>query len=180
LEVLENKGYSYSLMPVEPSHCGPSWVHWGARHESGRPAWVPHCAFIQQAWQCRASGLSRPRQCRCYRGRVLGMLQLHPEESLQGREPSRIFQELAGILRKTSRLADVVAEALEPLSKHIDVAFIFGSVARGVEGPASDIDVLIIGGAVDFGAVVDVLLRTRSNGCLTLPRAILPMRRLAR
>jgi len=69
---------------------------------------------------------------------------------------SPIFLELAGILRKTSGLADVVAEALAPLSKQIIAAFIFGSVARATETMGSDIDVLIIG-SVDFGAVIDAL-----------------------
>ena len=69
---------------------------------------------------------------------------------------SPIFEELAGILRKTSGLADVVAEVLEPVADRIEVAFIFGSVARGAETQGSDIDVLIIG-AVDFGAVIDAL-----------------------
>jgi predicted nucleotidyltransferase len=71
-------------------------------------------------------------------------------------QQSPIFQELAGILRKTSGLADVVAEALEALSDRIDVAFIFGSVARGAETHGSDVDVLIIG-SIDFGAVVDAM-----------------------
>jgi predicted nucleotidyltransferase len=69
---------------------------------------------------------------------------------------SPIFAELAGILRKTSGLADVVAEALASLSDDINVAFIFGSVARGAESAGSDVDILIIG-SVDFGAVVDAL-----------------------
>jgi predicted nucleotidyltransferase len=69
---------------------------------------------------------------------------------------SPIFLELAGILRKTSGLADVVAEALAPLSEQIIAAFIFGSVARATETMGSDIDVLIIG-SVDFGAVIDAL-----------------------
>jgi len=58
---------------------------------------------------------------------------------------SPIFEELAGILRKTSGLADVIADALEPLTEHIEVALIFGSVARGSETRGSDVDVLIIG-----------------------------------
>jgi predicted nucleotidyltransferase len=131
-----------------------------------------------------------------YRRRVLGLLLLHPEESLHGREIARrtglppgtltrelkrladvgllncerrgnqlaysanrqspIFEELAGILRKTSGLADVVVEALEPLTDSIDVAFIFGSVARGTETQGSDVDLMVIG-SVDFGAVVDAL-----------------------
>src|SRR3984957_17891128 len=69
---------------------------------------------------------------------------------------SPIFEELAGILRKTSGLADVVAEALEPLTDRVDVAFIFGSVARAAEVQGSDVDVLIIG-SIDFGAVIDAL-----------------------
>jgi predicted nucleotidyltransferase len=67
-----------------------------------------------------------------------------------------IFAELSGILRKTSGLADVVVEALASLSDEIDVAFIFGSVARGPESAGSDIDLLVIGSA-DFGAIVEPL-----------------------
>lgn len=71
-------------------------------------------------------------------------------------QSSPIFSELAGILRKTSGLADVVSEALASLSDGIDVAFIFGSIARGAETAGSDVDTLIIG-SVDFGGVVETL-----------------------
>lgn len=56
-----------------------------------------------------------------------------------------IFIELASILRKTSGLADVLADALAPLAGKIEVAFVFGSAGRGTESLGSDIDVLIIG-----------------------------------
>lgn len=46
---------------------------------------------------------------------------------------SPIFEELAGILRKACGRTDVLAEALAPLIDKIDVAFVFGSVARGTE-----------------------------------------------
>jgi predicted nucleotidyltransferase len=75
---------------------------------------------------------------------------------------SPIFLELAGILRKTSGLADVVAEALAPLSEQIIAALIFGSVARATETMGSDIDVLIIG-SVEFGAVIDALHPAREQ-----------------
>src|SRR5690242_9513312 len=45
---------------------------------------------------------------------------------------SPIFGEVAGVLRKTSGMADAVTEALEPFADRTDIAFIFGSVARGV------------------------------------------------
>jgi predicted nucleotidyltransferase len=69
---------------------------------------------------------------------------------------SPIYKELAAILRKTSGLADVLAESLASLANQIEIAFIFGSVARGEETSGSDIDLLIVG-AVGFGSVVDAL-----------------------
>jgi predicted nucleotidyltransferase len=56
-----------------------------------------------------------------------------------------IFEELAGILRKTSGLADVIRDAIAGLAERITVGLIFGSVARGEERPGSDVDVLLVG-----------------------------------
>jgi predicted nucleotidyltransferase len=67
-----------------------------------------------------------------------------------------IHEELAGIFRKTAGLADVLREALAPLSGKIRVAFIFGSVAQGKERPTSDVDVLVVG-SPSFAAVVAAL-----------------------
>lgn len=55
-----------------------------------------------------------------------------------------IFEELRGIARKTAGLADVLRQALAEL-KGIDVAFVFGSIARGEERAGSDVDVCVIG-----------------------------------
>lgn len=67
-----------------------------------------------------------------------------------------VFEEVAGMLRKTSGAADVIASALAPLSDRIETAFIYGSFAKGTARAGSDIDVLIVG-AVDLGAVIDIL-----------------------
>lgn len=56
-----------------------------------------------------------------------------------------LFDELAGLFRKTHGAQALLAEALAPLSAHIQLALIFGSVARGTEVAASDIDLLVIG-----------------------------------
>jgi predicted nucleotidyltransferase len=63
----------------------------------------------------------------------------------QANRRSPIFEELAGILRKTSGLADVLRDALARLARRIEVALIFGSVAKGAEKAGSDVDVLLIG-----------------------------------
>jgi predicted nucleotidyltransferase len=67
-----------------------------------------------------------------------------------------IFAELASILRKTSGIVDVLADALMQISKNIEIAFVFGSVARGKETAGSDIDVLVVG-EVSFTEVVKAL-----------------------
>ena len=41
-----------------------------------------------------------------------------------------VFEELAGLVRKTTGMADVVRDALAPLGSRIKLAFIFGSVDR--------------------------------------------------
>ena len=56
-----------------------------------------------------------------------------------------IFDELASILKKTSGIADVLAKALLPLSKSIQAAFVYGSMANGRSKSGSDIDLCIIG-----------------------------------
>jgi predicted nucleotidyltransferase len=68
----------------------------------------------------------------------------------------QIFPELSSILRKTVGMADVLLEALGPLSDAIDLAFIYGSVARGTESAASDVDLLIVGTA-GFGRLTGAL-----------------------
>lgn len=94
--------------------------------------------------------------------------------SYQANRNNLIFDELASILRKTSGLADVLAEALAPLADQIDFALVFGSVASGKANARSDIDLLIVGDA-GFGEVVKALypaqqqLRREINPKLYLP-----------
>ena len=69
---------------------------------------------------------------------------------------SPVFDELAGLLRKTAGLADVLRSALAPLAERITLAFIYGSVASGTERPLSDVDVMVLGDA-DFASLVRAL-----------------------
>ena len=65
-----------------------------------------------------------------------------------------VFSELAGLLRKTTGAADVIAQALSALESPL--ALIFGSVASGTETAASDVDLLVIT-ARSFADVVRAL-----------------------
>jgi predicted nucleotidyltransferase len=55
------------------------------------------------------------------------------------------FEDLKRAFLKTVALGDVVREALKPLEKKIQFAFVYGSIATGQDRPDSDIDLLLIG-----------------------------------
>ncbi len=56
-----------------------------------------------------------------------------------------IADEMRSIVRKTVGLTDVVRRALEPFRDRVDLAYIFGSFARGDERTDSDVDLMIVG-----------------------------------
>jgi len=64
-----------------------------------------------------------------------------------------IFEELAGLLRKTAGLVDVLSQAIVPLAEKLELAFVFGSMARGEAHAHSDVDVMLVGD-LDFAEVV--------------------------
>jgi predicted nucleotidyltransferase len=58
-----------------------------------------------------------------------------------------IADEMKSIVRKTVGLVDVVRQALEPFRERVELAYIFGSFARGEERADSDVDLMIVGRA---------------------------------
>ena len=72
-----------------------------------------------------------------------------------------IYEELLSIVRKTFGIADVLRRALLPVDKKIDLAFVYGSIAKGEESAKSDIDVMLIGNKLSYGEVVDLLMAVK-------------------
>jgi predicted nucleotidyltransferase len=68
-----------------------------------------------------------------------------------------VYKELVDIVRKTFGLADVVRVALLPIIDQIDVAFIYGSVARKEDVASSDIDLLVITDSLAYADLMAVL-----------------------
>ena len=56
-----------------------------------------------------------------------------------------ILVELRGIFLKTVGLRDVLVEGLRPFRDAIEVAFVYGSMARSEERSASDVDLMVLG-----------------------------------
>jgi predicted nucleotidyltransferase len=70
------------------------------------------------------------------------------QKHYQANASAPIFEELRGLVLKTSGLVDVLRSALAPLAAQIDVALVFGSVAKGLDTAKSDIDLLVISEAL--------------------------------
>lgn len=77
-------------------------------------------------------------------------------------ESHPVYPELSALLRKTIGLADVLKLALSAAADRIEVAFVFGSVARSQETAGSDVDVIIIGD-VEFGETANWLYEAQTT-----------------
>ena len=71
-------------------------------------------------------------------------------------EKCPIFNELKSIVRKTFGVDDVLRQCLAPKADIVQLAFIFGSVARSADDRRSDIDLIVVG-RISFGDVVSLL-----------------------
>lgn len=67
-----------------------------------------------------------------------------------------IFNEIHMLIIKTIGIADHLREALSPLTGKIEVAFIYGSIAKGTADNDSDVDLMVIGN-VKFGDIIKCL-----------------------
>lgn len=68
-----------------------------------------------------------------------------------------IFSELRAIIQKTFGVVGVLQMALATLLPQLELAFVYGSVAKGHEHATSDIDVLLVGSDLSYGEIMMLL-----------------------
>jgi predicted nucleotidyltransferase len=101
-----------------------------------------------------------------------GLLERHVQGNqvqFSANQTHPVFPELSGLLRKTVGLADVLTDALAAVADRVEVAFVFGSIARASEHAGSDVDVIVIGD-IGFSDVLTALYAAQQ----TLQREINP------
>ena len=81
----------------------------------------------------------------------------------QANRTSPIFSELHGLVIKTVGLVEPLRQALEPLSKRIDAAFVFGSVAKQTDRAGSDVDLLIVSDDVTYPEIYETLQKAEKR-----------------
>jgi len=101
---------------------------------------------------------------------LLTVTKIGNQKHYQANREAPIFEELCAIVLKTFGVADHLRDALAPLAKRIDAAFIYGSVAKGADTAGSDIDLMIVSDALSFPDVMAAL--SKAEGAIT--RAVKP------
>lgn len=79
------------------------------------------------------------------------------QKHYQANHDSPVFEELCNLVTKTVALVDPVREALASLADNIDLAILYGSVAKGTDTASSDIDILIVGDGLTLEDIYSVL-----------------------
>jgi predicted nucleotidyltransferase len=73
------------------------------------------------------------------------------------RKDAPVFPELHGLVVKTVGVVEPIRAALAPIADQIDLAFVFGSVAKGTERAGSDIDLLVVTDELAYADVYSAL-----------------------
>lgn len=79
------------------------------------------------------------------------------QKHYQANAAAPVYEELRGLVLKTSGLVDVLRTALVPLASAIDVAFVFGSVSKKQDTAHSDVDLLVVSDALGYADVFSAL-----------------------
>jgi len=88
----------------------------------------------------------------------------------EARKDAPVFPELHGLILKTVAVVEPLRAALAPIAKQIDLAFVFGSVAKGDERAESDLDLLIVSDHVTYPEAYEALQEAENR----IARAINP------
>jgi len=88
---------------------------------------------------------------------ILRMTKIGNQHHYQANPECPIYDELIAVVRKTFGVVDVIREAMMPFEDQIDVAFIYGSIAKGGETASSDIDLLVVSESVAYSELMVAL-----------------------
>jgi predicted nucleotidyltransferase len=85
------------------------------------------------------------------------------QKRYQANSGTPFFAELRSIVLKTFGLADVIRQTLNPLAKHIHLAFIYGSIAKQEDTAKSDIDLMIISDKLTYAELFPLLEKAEAQ-----------------
>lgn len=79
------------------------------------------------------------------------------QKHYQANPDSPVFEELRRLVLKTVAMVDPIWRALQPLAGRVSLALVYGSVVKGTDTAASDIDLLLVADDVTLEDVYSAL-----------------------
>jgi len=92
------------------------------------------------------------------------------QKHYQANPDAPIYPELCSLVRKTMGLAEPLRSALTPLREDLELALVFGSIAKGTSTAKSDVDLLLVSDSLTLEEVYTALAPVEE----TLSRQIHP------
>jgi len=87
---------------------------------------------------------------RLERSDLISVERIGNQKHYRANRKSPIFKELRGLVSKTLGPAETIRESLQPYAFAIKTAFIYGSVAKGMDTARSDIDLMVVGDELNY------------------------------
>ncbi len=88
---------------------------------------------------------------------LLTVTRVGNQKHYQANAEAPIYAELCSLVRKTVGVADPIKRALEPVLDSIELALIYGSVAKGAATASSDLDLLLVSDTLTLENVFGLL-----------------------
>ena len=120
-----------------------------------------HLRELARQTQAAPGTLKKELDALCHVG-LLTSERVGNQVQFQANQSHPVFAELQALIRKTTGLADVLRQALQPLGEQVALAFVFGSMASGSAHAGSDVDLLVVGSA-SFAHVVEATHATQAQ-----------------
>lgn len=93
---------------------------------------------------------------------LLTVTHIGNQNHYQANKRCPIYSDLLNIVRKTFGVAGVLHDALQPLEKDIDLAFVYGSVSKGMDTASSDIDLMVVTNSLAYADVIAELIKAEA------------------
>jgi predicted nucleotidyltransferase len=103
------------------------------------------------------SGAAQRELSRLLRSGLVTVKRIGSQTHYQANPEAPLFAELCAIVNKTVALVEPLKAALQPFIRRIDLAFVYGSVAKKTDTASSDIDLMIISDSLAYADVFPAL-----------------------
>jgi predicted nucleotidyltransferase len=94
---------------------------------------------------------------RLQRSGLVSVKRIGNQKHYRANQQSPIFAELQSLVIKTVALTEPLRKSLEPCAHNIKTAFVYGSVAKGIDTAGSDIDLMVIGDDLNYSELYAAL-----------------------